>query len=290
MIGVNLVDQQEWWVSDGYWYPPMQTHDAEFDLDTVYGEMGVVRVRSGRRRLSLWWDIDNVDQTSLDCVLDYLKKFPKRGESVGAESVHPAEIRIHAFKVGWVWESLATPEEAVTRIEAFRALRGVAILPQTHVSTRVPIEADSGESIIPLASALFGRRDWYEKLRRCALADHALFFGRAGLSGQLQFLQVGRFSECARVLGEAWRHQAVGTAADLAFADHRFDHRVSRSYQEALTAGQPIFEHIVGLIDVGDRRIWLPYQRLLLPDGDRLACFTTITRKLSIAHPMVPPR
>lgn len=271
MITANSFEQREWWVSSGFWYPPMATRVLVTDLNLLYRETGLVRVRQAGRTVSVWWDVDNVDGESLDSVIGYLGRI---------EDEAP-EVALNFYKVAWMEERHADPGSARRRIEELDAYRGIELFPETRIRRLDLSEISSSSPLLRRVFAAIQGPAWYDALLGGPLADYGLFFDRVGREESLTFSYVGRDSECARMLGETWRNQAIGTLADGAFADERFDRRISSSYETSMEEREPLLEHIVGLIDIGPHLIWLPYQRLLLPDRGRLACFTAITRHLA---------
>lgn len=269
-MNANTFEQREWWVSNGFWYPPIAARVLVTDLDLLYRETGLVRVRTANQRVSLWWDVDNVEPESLRTIINYLDRLQDE----------TYEITLNFMKVGWSEERFQDALAALDRIEQVQSYRGVELLPDTRVQ-RVPLsEISCSAGLLRMAYATTAEPDWFDRLLGGPLARFGLFFMRHNSVDPLTFGHVGQDSECARMLGETWRAQAIGRPSDCAFTDERFDHRISYSYEDSLETGEPILEHIVGLIDIGPHYIWRPYQRLLLPNGHRLACFARVTQEI----------
>ena len=222
-------------------------------------------------RVSLSWDVDAVEPEALSSA--------RRLLASGRYGQRP--VLLNFLKGAWAKECYEDTEKALQRIDEVQAFRGVSVLPVTRIQRLCLSDLPSCAPLLRLAFSMRDKSGWFERILRGPLSRQGLFFERSASSRALTFTHVGAASECARMLGRAWRGRAVGTPFDSAFADTRFDRRVSSSYGLSMTSGEAVLEHVVGLIDMGSRRIWLPYQRLLLPDGDRLACFTVVTRHLA---------
>lgn len=229
------------------------------------------RLQATEGALELTWDVDRVDPASLRSALDAFASKRHAGD----------RITLRFLKLAWAEERYEDAQGALRRIEQIQSYRRIAILPATRIH-RVPLsQVGLATPLLRHAHRTFQGSDWFDGLRKGPVARYGLFFQRSHDTGRLTFSQVGARSDCARMLGRGWQREAIGTACDSAFADRRFDQRISSSYGLSLASGEARLEHIVGLIDLGTRRIWLPYQRLLLPAGDRLACFTSVTRQLA---------
>lgn len=231
----------------------------------------LVKIEVTERQVSLRWQVDHVDPKSLAAAREFLAS-GRHGDRA---------VVLNFLKLGWAEERYASSAASLERIEQIQAYRDVALLPVTRIHRLSLSEVPTCAPLLRRAFATYGSSDWFDCLRDGPLSRYGLFFNRTNRSDAPTFAHVGPSSALAHVLGQDWRRRAVGTPSDSAFTDRRFDRRVSSSYQLSLSSGEAFLDHIVGLVDMGPRHVWLPYQRLLLPDGDRLACFAKVSQNLA---------
>jgi len=257
-----------WWIGGNDWFPASMLDER--DPVSPYEIFGFVLLRTRPSHVTLAWHVDYSDDRSLANVMDYLGWL---------RPVRP--VRLWFCKGGWVRELLPTPAAAVARIQALEAYRHVEVAEQTSLQPRSLTELVSAD---PLLQDAFTR--WHAERDVWSWAESRT--GRHGLifqpeAGVMRFAYVGPQSECRRMLGNSWRSQAVGSGCDEAFTDESFNSRTSVAFYEAHATGEPIFDHVLGHIEIGDRTIWLPYQRVTLPTPDGVAVFTKITPDIDIS-------
>ena len=257
-----------WWVGGGDWYPVSILDER--DPVSPYEIFGFVLLRTRPSHVTVTWNVDYSDSGSLATAMDYLDGLrPRR------------PVRLWFSKGGWSRELLPSPAAAIARMQGLEAYRHVEVAQQTSLQARgLQALADAD----PLIRDAFRR--WRAERDPWGWADSRT--GRHGLifrpeAGEMRFTYVGPQSECRRLLGNSWRSRAVGSGCDDAFSDDSFNSRTSAAFYQAHESGQPIFDHVLAHIEIGDRAIWLPYQRVTLPTPDGVTVFTKITRNIDIS-------
>lgn len=260
---------ESWWVFESEFHPPLISPGRTFDPEIVFGELGMVCISRSTAEISLSWDVDGASSKSIAATLDYLSGLPE-----------PTPVRLSYHKSGWMDERRYGPQSARARIEQIQQYAGIKLGHRTVIRR---LEVDGIERAMPLlnkAWRIWGERHGESDLPGHPLKTKALFFS-AARGSDLHFAHLGPQSVFARFVGPSYQ-DLVGQKANTTLADERYDNRVSAMYAEALNRGAPIYDHVLAQIDVGSRRVWRPYQRLLLPHGDWLACFVESTADLEI--------
>jgi hypothetical protein len=259
----------DWWLDRGKWYPthgsePFHQHNRQLPFD----HLGLLQIAVRNQSVTISWDVDRVDEASLTSCLEFL---------AGREP--DTRVTLRFCKNAWAKET-HNPMAAIRRIEQIWRFRGIEFVAKTRIRQRELSEITRNSPLIAAAFKVWHFSGSSAALKADRIGSYGLYFAPRG--DGLVFEQVGENSECRRVLGDEWKRSAVGTPADSAFADSTYDQRVSTRYQMCLDESVPVLEDIHGYVDLGAYAIWMPYQRVLLPTSEGIACFTKITEDIQI--------
>lgn len=232
-------------------------------------ELGMVSICETKTAVSLSWDVDRVNFKSIAAAVDYL-----------SDLAEATPVRLSYHKAGRMDEEMAGPAAAVGRIEEIQQYANIDLMHGTVIRRMELSDLAESKPLLRCAWDVWTQDRTISSLLDHSLTPYGLFFNGESES-TLEFTHLGERSVFARFLGSAFK-SVVGQRCNETLTDESYDNRVSAMYFESLSCGKPIYDHVLAQIDVGSRRVWRPYQRLLLPDGHRLACFVEATADLSI--------
>lgn len=271
-----IKDHESWWIERGAWFPigvkePTYRLRSPLDLgdpSTPFEALGLVHLENHQRTMTITWSLKGADGDSLLEALDFALVSNKR-------------VRLRYFKEAWAGEVHPNGQAATERALRLQSLVNMPLVPSTIIERQSLNNLGRANPILALAKLEARELGNPLAIANRPLGQMGLFF-KADREGDLRFLQIGQHSEAAQIFGEVWRLASIGSLCDGALDDSTYDRRVSQPYFEAIHARVPIHDHVLGFMDTGRYKMWLPYQRLLLPYGDSLACFTRVTQSIEI--------
>lgn len=258
---------ETWWMDRGRWIP-RHAVASNSEVSELFAQ-GAIATKSSPESIWLCWDVETVDDVSLESALEYL------------HSLESHRRVIFKFrKAAWARERFASPQAAIMRMEQLASFRRVEVARLTSIRRLELSEVNRAHPLLRHAMEAWLRDGEETFWPTAAPADWALVFERK--RDALVFSHIGRQSEAMRRLGAVWRRRAFGATSHNGFVDDEFNRRADEAYWIAVEEKVPVLDHVLAHIRTQEDADWLPYQRLTLPTRNGVAVFTKVTPNISI--------
>lgn len=254
-----------WWVDDRGRF--IDHSKIGFNRDarrTAFRFMGMVEIIAERTAVRVRWDVVSATNDAIIAAGLFL-----------STRLKSARVTLEFNWGAWNLEILAQNSNALARMSELGSFR--AIQPFKGIKRAVrPLENVHDEGDLLKHSFGLWERDkvCFDKDSHFSLgqmAPYALAFRPREDDGRLVFDHIGEHSGSARIFGPEWARDAIGRSCDRSQPDYEFEDRVCDAYEDVLDSGEPIVDHIRGIIRRdGADPVWVPYRRLVVPTRDRL--------------------
>ncbi len=254
-----------WWVDDRGRF--IDHAKIGFDRDarrTAFRFMGMVELIAERTAVRVRWDVKSASNEAIVAAAFFL-----------STRLKSARVTLEFYWGAWNLEILAQNSNALARMSELASFRTIQPFKGIKRLER-PIESVRGEGdLLRQSFDLWGRDNaFFDKSSPRSLgqmAPYALAFRPREHDGRLVFQHIGEHSGSARIFGPEWAREALGRSCDRSQPDFEFEDRVCDVYEGVLDRGEPMVDHVRGIIRRdGADPVWVPYRRLVVPTRDRL--------------------
>ena len=254
-----------WWVDDRGRF--IDHAKIGFDRDarrTAFRFMGMVEIIAERTAVRVRWDVKSASNEAIVAAAFFL-----------STRLKSARVTLEFYWGAWNLEILAQNSNALVRMSELATFRTVQPFMGIKRSERPLGNIRDEGDLLKHSYELWERnKAFFERGSTHSLgqmSSYALVFRTRERDGRLMFDHIGEHSGSASIFGPAWARDAVGRSCDRSQPDYEFEDRVCDVYSDVLDRGEPVVDHIRGIIrrDRADP-VWVPYRRLVVPTRDRM--------------------
>ena len=259
----------------------------DFDRGSLFC-LGMVFVSLTPAGLNIRWSVNDVDERSLDAVIEFLSRTPDAWP-----------VNIEYFFGAWECRTVPSPTAAIHMLQAARRLRSTIPMVRPFVKRmRISDIADAdprlraGFTTWLHTDGLLTLRDDLS-LRR--FVDQCLVFSPHRERGQLVYRHLGPNAALTNFKGRTWAAAVLGKSCGRALEDGKSGTTLEDTYEDVLDRREPRFDHVRARILRPDNEVeWVSYKRLLMPTRDTrgcpaLLCLSATTPEVSIPVPVQMP-
>lgn len=254
-----------WWVDDrGRFIDHSKIAKDRNARRMAFRHLGMVEIIAERTAVRVRWDVSSASNDSIISAAFFLSTRPKS-----------ARVTLEFFWGAWNLEVLPHNTNALARMSELAMFRDVEPFRKMKRSVR-PLELVREEGdLLKKSFELWDQdRSYFEtrgphKLGK--MAPYALSFRQRRSDDHLIFDHIGEHSGSTQIFGKSWAETAVGRSCNRSQPDFEFEDRVCDAYFDVLESGEPVVDHIRGIIRRdGADPVWVPYRRLVVPTRNRL--------------------
>jgi len=253
-----------WWVDDCGRFIDHSKIGIDRDARrTAFRYLGMVEIVAEKSAVRVRWDVSSASNESIISAAFFLSTRPKS-----------TRVTLEFFWGAWNLEILSHNTNALARMSELATFRSAEPFKGIKRAMR-PLEniRDEGDLLKHAFELWDHDRNYFENYgahKLGKMAPYALSFRQRQSDGHLIFDHIGMHSGSTQIFGKSWAENAVGRSCDRSQPDYEFEDRVCDAYFDVLESGEPIVDHIRGIIRRdGADPVWVPYRRLVVPTRNR---------------------